>query len=206
MPDKTVNPPPVDAQLSAALADISIAVSYPQEYEERIEFLGREILLRPIRPEDELQHARFLAAVDPGDVQFRFFHAVRVFDHAQLERFTHIDYDREMAFIATVADAEGDERVLGVVRVVRDEESTRGEFAILVRSDLKHQGLGGVLMDKIVRYCRARGMSEIFGDVLTTNHAMLALMHKIGFHRVASEDSGVARVSLALPGGSAALR
>ena len=195
----------LDARLRVARAETSgvarLAIRpYPQEYEERIEFLGREVTLRPIRPEDEPQHARFLTTVKPDDLQMRFFHAVRTFAHSQLARFTQIDYDREMAFIATAHAATGEEETLGVVRVICDPDGTRGEFAILVRSDLKGKGLGALLMGKIVRYCRTRGVRELFGDVLATNPAMLALTRKIGFQRVTGEEPGVVRLSLALPG------
>jgi acetyltransferase len=74
---------------------------YPKELEERARFLGQEIELRPIRPEDGPQHTEFLARIDPADIRTRFFHVVRVFSHTDLARFTQIDYDREIAFIAT---------------------------------------------------------------------------------------------------------
>jgi acetyltransferase len=169
---------------------------YPQEYEERIELFEREVVMRPIRPEDEPQHARFLAAVEPGDLRLRFFRVVRAFAHSQLARFTQIDYDREMAFIATARTETGDEETLGVVRVVTDPDGARAEFAILVRSDMQGKGLGALLMDKIVRYCRTRGVNELVGDVLSTNARMLALAREIGFERAASDEPGVVRLSL----------
>ena len=170
---------------------------YPQELEERIELLGREVVLRPIRPEDEPQHARFLEAVQPSDLQLRFFHVVRAFAHSQLARFTQIDYDREMAFIATARSEVDGEEKWGVVRVICDPDGARAEFAILIRSDMQGKGLGALLMDKIVRYCRERGVIELVGDVLATNTRMLSLARELGFERVASDEPGVVRVSLA---------
>jgi acetyltransferase len=200
----------LDARMRIARAQMSgvgrLAIRpYPQEYEERVELLGRQVILRPIRPEDEPQHARFLAAVEPGDLQLRFFRVVRTFAHSQLARFTQIDYDREMAFIASVHTEAGEEETWGVVRAVCDPDGVRAEFAILVRSDMQGKGLGAVLMDKIVRYCRIRGVSELVGDVLATNVRMLALAREMGFERVASEEPGVVRVSLALPGDDASM-
>ncbi len=171
---------------------------YPQELEERIDFHGRELVLRPIRPEDEPQHARFLARVDPEDLRLRFFTAVRAFSHSQLARFTQIDYDREMAFIATARDGGGAEETLGVVRAIADPDRTRAEFAILVRSDIKGKGLGSLLMEKMGRYCRARGIGELVGDVLATNQRMLALARDVGFEIGPSGDPGVVRARLLL--------
>ena len=191
----------LDARMRVARAETSgverLAIRpYPQEFEERIELLRREVVLRPIRPEDEPQHARFLEAVQPSDLQLRFFHVVRAFAHSQLARFTQIDYDREMAFIATARAEVGGEETLGVVRVICDPDGARAEFAILVRSDMQGKGLGALLMDKIVRYCRTRGIRELVGDVLTINTRMLTLASELGFGRVASDEPGVVRISL----------
>ena len=172
---------------------------YPAELEERAEFLGRDIVLRPIRPEDEPQHARFLARIDPDDLHSRFFYTMRGFPHSALARFTQIDYDREMAFIAIEGGGSVAE-TLGVVRVVAGPDYSTAEYAILVRSDLKGKGLGALLMAKVVRYCRARGIGEIVGDVLTANGPMLALARDIGFEVLPGAESGVCRVRLPLSG------
>ena len=65
------------------------------------------------------------------------------------------------------------EETVGVVRAICDPDGARAEFAILVRSDMQGKGLGALLMDKIVRYCRSRGIGELVGDVLATNARML---------------------------------
>jgi acetyltransferase len=171
---------------------------YPQELEERVDFHGRELVLRPIRPEDEPQHARFLARVDPEDLQLRFFTSVRAFSHSQLARFTQIDYDREMAFVAVARDDGGTAETLGVVRAIADPDRTRAEFAVLVRSDLKGKRLGSLLMEKMVRYCRERGIGELVGDVLATNERMLALARDLGLGIGPGGDAAVRRVKLAL--------
>ena len=74
---------------------------YPEELEEWIDWQSRQVLLRPIKPEDGAQHVEFFNALDPEDVHFRFFMQMRELQRPQLARLTQIDYDREMAFIAT---------------------------------------------------------------------------------------------------------
>ncbi|HKU70109.1 MAG TPA: acetate--CoA ligase family protein, partial [Burkholderiales bacterium] len=91
------------AQSQVAGTDRLAIKPYPVELEERVKFDGRDIVLRPIRPEDEQAHARFLASVAPQDLQLRFFRVVRSFSHSELARFTQIDYDREMAIVAVSA-------------------------------------------------------------------------------------------------------
>ena len=176
---------------------------YPNELEERVTLLGREILLRPIRPEDEPQHARFLQQVDANDLRLRFFYAVRVLPHPQLARFTQIDYDREMAFVASLNDGEPNAETWGVARAMTDPDNRHAEFAILVRSDLKGQGLGSLLMRKIIAYSRARGTGTLTGAVLHGNERMLALARDLGFTVTQGNDAGIAQLTLTLtPGGS----
>jgi acetyltransferase len=171
---------------------------YPVELEETIELNELRLTLRPIRPEDEAQHSHFLARIDAEDIQLRFLHAIGTLDHTQLARLTQIDYDREMAFIA-VTDAHGSEpQTLGVVRAIVDPDHTKAEFAILVRSDWKGKGLGAALMEKLVRYCREQGMSEITGDVLRTNRRMLALAAELGFKVEPGLEPALVRVRLTL--------
>ncbi len=157
---------------------------YPKELEQTVTLGGRRILMRPIRPEDEPQHYEFLSRLSPEDVRFRFFSSVRELPHTQMARFTQIDFEREMAFIATAPGKNGKPETLGVVRVVTDPDNETAEFAIIVRSDLKGQGLGAALLDKMIAYCRNRGTRELAGQVMTQNRAMLGLAESRGFsHR-----------------------
>ena len=95
---------------------------------------------------------------------------------------TQIDYDREMAFIATKPKEDGSGwETLGTVRTFTDLDNETAEYAILVRSDLKQQRLGRKLMEKMVRYCRSRGTRQIVGRVVCDNKAMLHLIHSLGF-------------------------
>jgi acetyltransferase len=175
---------------------------YPGELEEELALAdGSRVRARPIRPEDEPAHREFLQRLEPGDVRFRFFSQIREMPHSQLARYTQIDYDREMAFVATRVEA-GRERTLGVVRAVSDPDGTRAEFAIVVRSDLKGLGLGHALLEKLVRYQRARGTRELVGQVLPDNRRMLELARALGFRSRWLREEGVVEVRLALARGA----
>ncbi len=171
---------------------------YPKELEESVTLGGRRILMRPIRPEDEPQHYEFLSRLTPEDVRFRFFSSVRNLPHTQMARFTQIDFEREMAFIATAPSDDGKAETLGVVRVVTDPDNETAEFAIIVRSDLKGQGFGAALLDKMIGYCRGRGTRELVGQVMAQNRAMLGLAESRGFSRRASDGPETVEVSLDL--------
>jgi acetyltransferase len=172
---------------------------YPAELEETVAWQGQTILLRPIRPEDGPAHVAFFNAMTPDDVRYRMFVRVRELQPAQLARFTQIDYDREMAFIATRTGADGHPETLGVGRVVADPDNMSAEFAVTVRSDLKGKGLGVMLMNKLIAYCRARGTREIVGEALPQNAPVIGLVRKLGFTvGPVDEEEGVRKFWLPL--------
>ena len=182
---------------AAAPADRLSIRPYPAHLEESIELGAREVLLRPIRPEDEPQHRAFLDAVHPDDKYLRFFGFVRLTHHG-LARLTQIDYDREMAFIASAPAPGGGTETLGVVRAVTDPDNEVAEFAILIRSDQKGRGLGRTLMNKIIAYCRGRGTSLIRGLVLPQNTGMMRLARGLGFDAKRSEEDDAYEITLRL--------
>ena len=158
------------------------------------------MILRPIRPEDTPQHRKVQAQIAPRDLYTRFFAVVRELPPADLAHFTQIDYDREMAFIAVARDASGGEEILGVARAHADPDNVTAEFAVLVRSDLKGQGLGRLLMQKLLRYCRERGTQQLWGSVLTENEPMLHLARSFGF-RVRGSEGNIEEIALDLQPG-----
>jgi acetyltransferase len=170
---------------------------YPKELEEWIHLEGRSVLLRPLRPQDAPQHREFLARISPEDLRARFFRAVKELPATDLAYLTQLDYERAMAFIAVCTGEGGSSETLGVVRAQADADNDTAEFAVLVRSDLKGHGLGSLLMDKIIRYCRQRGTRRIVGDVLASNTRMLQLASDHGF-AIESAREGVRGVILEL--------
>jgi len=156
---------------------------YPKELEESAVLKsGRKISLRPIRPEDEAAHRAFIKQLSDDDLRMRFFGSVRRdFDHKDMARFTQIDYDREMAFIASGVSEGGLPETLGVVRTATKPDNTEAEFAIVVRSDQKGTGLGSILFRKMIDYTRARGTRHLSGQTLVENKAMQGLARKFGF-------------------------
>ncbi len=171
---------------------------YPRELEETVPWHGKALLLRPIRPDDEARHLAFLQQLDPEDIRMRIFAVRRSIERTELARLTQIDYEREMAFIAVAPGADGAPETLGAVRAVTDPDNTRAEFGIIVRSDLKRHGLGHLMLDKMIRYCRGRGTRELVGDVLAGNADMLQLARSHGFEITPAPDGDVVRLRLAL--------
>lgn len=154
---------------------------FPQELTERVDWQGRTVTIRPIRPQDEALHRAFIARVAPADLRLRFFSSKRELPRTELARLVQIDYAREMAFIALDTAADGSQETLGVVRAVCDPDDVEAEFAILVRTDVQGRRLGSVLLSKMIGYLRTRGTRRMSGYVLRENAPMHALMLALGF-------------------------
>ncbi len=152
---------------------------YPAEWEHRFTLSdGATVFVRPIRPEDEQLFGRFMAAESLQDLRWRFFAPVKELDPALIVRLTRIDYDRAMAFIA-LDETTGD--MLGVARLHQTVPNEIGEYAVIVRSDLKSQGLGWHLMQTMIDYARKRGLRAIQGQVMYDNEPMLDMCAQLGF-------------------------
>ncbi|NOI67086.1 GNAT family N-acetyltransferase [Vibrio sp. 99-8-1] len=168
---------------------------YPVELEEHVTLKsGEEVLLRPILPEDEPTHATFLSHVSKEDLYKRFFSDVGEFNHEALANLTQIDFDREIAFVAVTQQGE----ILGESRALIDPENIDAEFAILIRSDHKGCGLGRILMERIIRYCKNKGTKQMSGMTMPTNRGMITLAQKLGFELEIEFADGTADMLLPL--------
>jgi len=170
---------------------------YPSQWEidTTLEFVG-DLKIRPIRPEDEPLYEELFARVTAEDRRLRFFGTGNSFTHQALARFTQIDYAREMAFVAV---ATATSKLLGVARLIADPEYEHGEYAILVRSDIKGRGLGWRLMQHLIDYAKAEGLKQIHGAVLAENTTMLQMCTELGFIvESVPDDAGLMRVVLEL--------
>jgi acetyltransferase len=170
---------------------------YPAHLVQRRPWQGRELTIRPIRPEDEPQHLAFLERLTPEDIRLRVFYSRRTLPRSELARLVQIDYEREMAFVATAVGEGGVEETLGTARAACDPDNEAAEFGVIVRSDLKGQGLGRLLMEALIAHLRQRGTRRLVGEVLLENRSMRALCQRLGFDE--RRDDGLVRVTLALP-------
>lgn len=157
---------------------------YPRELEEWIVLpkSGRRVIVRPALAEDEPHHRVFHELQSPESIRYRFFQYRKHFSREDIAQMVQIDYDREMVFIANAPREDGQgEETLGTVRVWTDADNLRCEFAVMVHDNMKGEGLGIVLMQKMIDYCRSRGTMEMVGNVLPENRPMLKLAEHMGF-------------------------
>jgi RimJ/RimL family protein N-acetyltransferase len=164
---------------------------------------GREVLVRPIRPDDAGALRAGFALLQPEEVRQRFLHPVAELDAATADRLARPDPRREFALVAAEPLPPGEAVVGAVARVAVAPDSRDGEFAILVSRFIAGQGLGRHLMRRLVRWARGKKLDRLHGHVLEANHAMLSLADSLGFRREACTEPGLVRLVLDLPAGRA---
>ncbi len=141
---------------------------------------GTLVTIRPIRPEDAGIEQQFVQGLSPESKYFRFMGTLRELTPPMLARFTQVDYDRDMAFIA-VTHGAGNEREIGVCRYATNPDGISCEFAIVVDDRWQHCGIGGRLMNELIAYAREKHLQQMVGHVLVSNTRMLKFMSEIGF-------------------------
>jgi acetyltransferase len=178
---------------------------YPNQWEKSVKTVGgRDVIIRPIKPIDEQLYQAFIDRLSPEDIRFRFLAPQKEFSHRFIARFTQIDYARAMAFVALSKD---EQELLGVVRLAADPDYRSAEFAIIVRSDLKGQGIGWELMQQLIYYADAEGLADLHGNILAANTRMLQMCRDLGFEINADpEDQLLFRVTLKFPSAAEACR
>lgn len=157
---------------------------YPEELREWVKLgNGWDVEVRPIRAEDAPLITRFHTKLSEESIRFRYFHNKADLSQRDLSMLSHINYDRQMAFIAEHPLEDGTKEMLGVVRVWNDPDNIRTEFSIIIRDDLQGLGIGKLLMERMIRYSKGVGTLEMVGQIMADNHPMRALMKQLGFRQ-----------------------
>lgn len=172
----------VDFSMDLGPATRFAIMPYPEELRENVILKnGWEAELRPIRAEDAPLIRDFHGRLSEASIRFRYFHNKADLTQRDLSTLSHINYDRQMAFIAEHRRDDGAGEMLGVVRVWNDPDNIRTEFSIIVRDDLQGLGVGNLLMKKMIDYCKSVGTLEMVGKIMSDNHPMRALTQRLGF-------------------------
>lgn len=153
---------------------------------------GTEVLIRPIRPEDEPLLVDFHERLSERSVYLRYANLMQMDQrvaHQRLARICFNDYDREIALVAERPDAEtGDPAIVGVGRLTKLFGTKDGEFAMLVADEVQRLGIGTELLRRLVAIGRDEGLRHILADILTQNAAMQRVCRKLGFEIIRSPD------------------
>jgi len=163
---------------------------------------GTEVLIRPIRPEDEPLMVRFHGTVSERSVYLRYFHMINLDSrvaHERLTRICFIDYDREMALVVERRNPETSEReILAVGRLTKARQTNEAEFAVLIGDEFQGHGLGTELVRHLLEIARAEKLNRVTADILPENDPMMRICRQLGFRLQYSIEEHVVKADLAL--------
>jgi acetyltransferase len=155
---------------------------YPAQYATRLELTGgTQVLIRPIRPDDEPAIAAFHRTLSDQSVFLRYSAVLKLdvrIAHERLSRICFVDYDRETAF---VAESLSDRAILGVARLAKTPNTEEAEAAFIVSDPVQRQGLGAALLDTIIQFARDESLHVIRATFLSENTPMRKLFERAGF-------------------------
>lgn len=148
---------------------------------------GSDITIRPIRPEDARLEQNFIRQLSEQSKYFRFMGHIQALSLNMLIRFTQIDYDREMALVATLQE-NSKEMIIGITRYITNPDLQSCEFAIVVADAWQRKGLGYQLLVHLIEVARARGLNLMSGHIFSFNTGMLTLVKNLGFSIKSDKD------------------
>ncbi len=151
---------------------------------------GSEVLLRPIKPEDEPMWLELLASCSKESIYSRFRYDFFFDAHEIATQFCFIDYDRETAIVAEI-DKDGKKKLIGVGRLISDPDVVVSEYAVLVTDAWQHKDLGYILTDYCLEIAQQSGIKRVVAETTKDNKAMVSVFRKLGFKIHYNDDTTV---------------
>ncbi len=171
---------------------------YPKELEEVHRLRdGSELLIRPIRPDDEDKIKGMFYTFSEQTKYLRYHGTLKSLPHNKLQVFCNVDYDSEMALVVSRGQA-GHEEILGVGRYMTNPGKRSAEMAFVVSDDWQRKGIGTHLFQRLVEIGKQAGLRQFNADVLPENSGMLKIFHRSGLNTETITDEGVVRVTMSL--------
>jgi acetyltransferase len=161
---------------------------------------GKELTIRPIRPEDEPLMVKFHETLSDRSVYLRYFGSLslkRRVAHERLIRICFGDYDRELALVAEVKGPAGPQ-IIGVGRINRSHGTDEAEVAILVTDNYQKRGVGEELLRRAIRVAREEGIHAVSAEMMADNMAMQIITKRLGFRVKMQPDFASLRARLEL--------
>ena len=162
---------------------------YPEHWEADVILRdGRICHIRPIRPEDGDALAAFHESLSAETIYYRFFAPYPRLTEKDVFRFTNVDYEDRVAFVALI-----NESIIGVGRYDRIDRS-QAEIAFVISDQHQGRGLGSILLEHLAVAAREKGISRFEAEVLPSNRRMLATFEEAGYKPTRAMDEGVVRL------------
>jgi len=153
---------------------------------------GTTVFTRPVKPQDAPLLSAFARKLSPKDLSFRFFAPMQHGDGIFAARLSQIDYNREMTLL--VLPDEGSDNIFAIARFQADPDNINAEFAIAVGSDMQERGIGFAALSYLLQIARERGLTSVWGDVLSDSATMMQLVAAVGMHEESQSSPVIRRV------------
>ncbi len=172
----------------------AMAAGYPPEWEfDGLLRNGEAVVVRPIQPGDAPALVGLRAKVSPGTHQHELL-ANPDLSLAEAARFSEVDYDARMAFVAVVSD-----ELVGLASY--DRPGTRvlaAEASFIVAGARQGHGVTTLLFESLAEYARTRGILRFTAEVRAQNAALLELFASTGLHCTRHDGPATVRVEIDL--------
>ncbi len=160
---------------------------------------GRTLWIRPIQAADALPIAGTFHLLHEDEIRRRFLHPVKALSDDYLLRLTQPDPETDFVVVAAEPFDPGLALIGAVARLSVDDNGGRAEFGILVSHYVTGQGLGKILMQRLIEWCQTHGIRHLWGDVLDNNREMLKLSESLGFTKESRHTTpGITRIVLTI--------
>ncbi len=162
---------------------------------------GNEVVIRPIRPEDEPMMIEFHKKLSERSVYLRYFQPLKLTQrtaHERLTRACFIDYTRELALVAVRKDETGEPEILAVGRLSKLHGRDEAELAAVAIDAAQHKGLGTELYRRMIEFARDEKLKLVVSNMLPENREMRAVCVKHGFKMFANMEDNMIRAELEL--------
>ena len=157
---------------------------------------GSNVIIRPIRAEDETPMVEFHKTLSDSTVYRRYFQMQKLESrvaHDRLIRNCFLDYDREMALVADRLDAStGRHELLGVGRLARERQIAKAELGVVVADRCQGSGLGTELVHRLLEIARSEKIHSVVAHILSENSPMLAIAKHFHFDCLFRRRPGLA--------------
>jgi RimJ/RimL family protein N-acetyltransferase len=169
---------------------------YPPRYESRLMLKdGREVLLRPVLPNDERLLVDLFNKISPQTRYLRFLRHLHALPEDVLHHFTHVNYDSEFALVGVIEE-DGSDAIIAVGRYAHDPDEGLADLGVTVRDDWQHGGLGKPLLQKVIEIGKEHGICR-FGSTLDPENTIIRqILQELGYEVTYFLRSGLLQVKI----------
>ena len=170
---------------------------YPRKYVAKCTMRdGCEVLLRPVKPEDEPLVVELFKTFSAETMRLRFFQILSEINHRTIARYCNIDYDREIGIVAEL-NSESNRRLIGLATLIVQPDGKSGEISVVVGDPWQNRGVGTLLIDHLIKVGRDMGLKRLFGEFLVENTRIEHICRRKDFEiKPVDEETRIAILNL----------